>query len=215
MVVVLPFFFLVLVLSRPLGSAAAYSKYSCNATIGNYTASDAFGANLARLTPELSISASTSPSLYASAVIGIAPDRAFGLALCRGDITDAETCSGCLDDAFLQLRRLCAGDRDATFYHDLCTVRYSAKNFLAWTDDNSPVINAMDVNGSTYADWDSRNATSRSSFLSIVGSLFSEMALYGAYNSSVRRFASAVMYINPQMPLVYGLAQCTLDLSPG
>jgi hypothetical protein len=215
MVVVLPCLVVLLVLSRPLGSAAAYSEYSCNATIGNYTARDGFGANLARLTAELPVNASTSPSLYASAVIGIAPNRAFGLALCRGDITDAKTCSGCLADAFRQLRLLCAGDRDATFYHDLCTLRYSAENFLARPDDNSPVINAMDVNGSTYADWDSRNATSRDSFLLLVGALFGEMALYGAYNSSVRRFASAVMYINPQMPLVYGLAQCTPDLSPG
>uniref|UniRef100_A0ACD5YX47 Uncharacterized protein n=1 Tax=Avena sativa TaxID=4498 RepID=A0ACD5YX47_AVESA len=216
MAVVLPCLLLLLVLSWPLGSAAsAYSEYSCNATIGNYTASDAFGANLARLTFELPVNASTSPSLFASAAVGIAPDRAFGLTLCRGDITDAEACSGCLGDAFLQLRQLCAGDRDATFYHDLCTVRYSAEDFLARPDDNSPVINAMDVNGSTYADWDSRNATSRETFLSLVGALFGEMAIYGAYNSSVRRFASAVMYINPEMPLVYGLAQCTPDLSPG
>uniref|UniRef100_A0A453DLA2 non-specific serine/threonine protein kinase n=2 Tax=Aegilops tauschii subsp. strangulata TaxID=200361 RepID=A0A453DLA2_AEGTS len=41
------------------------------------------------------------------------------------------------------------------------------------------------------------------------------MAMYGSYNSTVRRFASAVMYVNPQLPTVYGLAQCTPDLSPG
>uniref|UniRef100_A0ACD5Z0B8 Uncharacterized protein n=1 Tax=Avena sativa TaxID=4498 RepID=A0ACD5Z0B8_AVESA len=215
MVVVLRCLFLLLVLLQPLGNAAAYSEHSCNATIGNYTASDAFGANLARLTSELPVNASTSPSLYASAAVGISPDRAFGLALCRGDITDAETCSGCLGDAFQQLRKLCAGDRDATFYHDLCTVRYSAEDFPARPEDNSPVINALDVNGSTFVGWDSRNATSRDTFLSLVGALFGEMAIYGAYNSSVRRFASAVMYINPEMPLVYGLAQCTPDLSPG
>uniref|UniRef100_A0A453BDE9 Uncharacterized protein n=1 Tax=Aegilops tauschii subsp. strangulata TaxID=200361 RepID=A0A453BDE9_AEGTS len=159
--------------------------------------------------------ASTSPSLYASAAIGASPDKVFALALCRGDITDARTCSGCLDNAFTQLRALCAGERDATFFHDLCTLRYSGEDFLARPDDNNPVINAMDVNGSTYAAWDSRNATSRSFFLSLVGTLFGEMSMYGAYNSSVRRFASAVMYINPQLPTVYGLAQCTPDLSPG
>ncbi|KAF7000647.1 hypothetical protein CFC21_016510 [Triticum aestivum] len=196
-------------------AAAAYSEYSCNGTTGNYTARDAFGANLARLTAELPADASTSPSLYASAAIGASPDKAFALALCRGDITDARACSGCLDNAFTQLRALCAGERDATFYHDLCTLRYSGEDFLARPDDNSPVINGMDVNGSTYAAWDSRNATSRSFFLSLVGTLFGEMSMYGAYNSSVRRFASAVMYINPQLPTVYGLAQCTPDLSPG
>jgi hypothetical protein len=217
MAVVLPFLLLILLpfLTRPFASAAAYSEYSCNGTTGNYTANDAFGANLSRLTTELPINASTAPSLYASAAMGTAPDRVFGLALCRGDITDAGTCSSCLDDAFRQLRGLCAGDRDATFYHDLCTVRYSSDDFLARTDDNSPVINAMDVNGSTYAAWDSRNATSRSFFLSLVGTLFGEMSMYGAYNSTLRRFASAAMYINAQLPTVYGLAQCTPDLSQG
>jgi hypothetical protein len=206
---------LLLFLTRPLASAAAYSEYSCNGTIGNYTASDAFGANLAHLTMALPVNASTSPSLYASAAMGAASDRVFGLALCRGDITEAGTCFGCLEDAFRQLRALCAGDRDATFYHDLCTLRYSGDDFLARPDDNSPVINAMDTNASTYAAWDSRNATSRSFFLSLVGTLFGEMAMYGAYNSTLRRFASATMYVNPQLPTVYGLAQCTPDLSPG
>ncbi|CAM0906154.1 unnamed protein product [Alopecurus aequalis] len=200
-------------LTRPLATAAAYSDYSCNGTIGNYTAGDAFGANMARLTTALPVDASTSPSLYASAAIGAAPDRVFGLALCRGDITKAGTCSGCLNDAFQQLRSLCAGYRDATFYHDLCTVRYSGDDFLARPDDNSPVINAMDINGSTYAAWDSRNATSRSFFLSLVDTLFGEMAMYGATNSTERRFASGAMYINAQLPTVYGLAQCTPDLS--
>ncbi|XBI97139.1 hypothetical protein VPH35_033330 [Triticum aestivum] len=195
--------------------AAAYSEYSCNGTTGNYTASDAFGANLARLTAELPINASTSPSLYASAAIGTSSEKVSALALCRGDITDASTCSGCLDNAFQQLRALCAGERDATFYHDLCTLRYSGEDFLGRPEDNSPVINAMDVNGSTFAAWDSGNATSRSFFLSLVGTLFGEMAMYGSYNSTVRRFASAVMYVNPQLPTVYGLAQCTPDLSPG
>ncbi|XP_051215541.1 putative cysteine-rich receptor-like protein kinase 20 isoform X1 [Lolium perenne] len=214
MVVVLPCL-LFLFLTSPLASAATYSEYSCNGTTGNYTASDAFGANLARLTTALPIDASISPSLYASAAIGAAPDRVFGLALCRGDITEASTCSSCLNDAIRQLRALCGGNRDATFYHDLCTLRYSGDDFLARPDDNTPVINAMDMNASTYAAWDSRNATSRSFFLSLVGTLFGEMSMYGAFNSTERRFASAAMYINAQLPTVYGLAQCTPDLSPG
>ncbi|XP_044318716.1 cysteine-rich receptor-like protein kinase 10 [Triticum aestivum] len=206
---------LLLLFVEPRAVAAAYSEYSCNVTTGNYTASDAFGANVARLTAELPINGSTSPSLYASAAIGTSSDKVFALALCRGDITDASTCSGCLDNAFQQLRALCAGERDATFYHDLCTLRYSGEDFLGRPEDNSPVINAMDVNRSTFAAWDSGNATSRSFFLSLVGTLFGEMAMYGSYNSTVRRFASAVMYVNPQLPTVYGLAQCTPDLSPG
>uniref|UniRef100_A0ACD5U737 Uncharacterized protein n=2 Tax=Avena sativa TaxID=4498 RepID=A0ACD5U737_AVESA len=216
MAVVLPCLLLILLLflTRPLATtAAAYSEYSCNGTTGNYTESDAFGANLARLTAALPVDASTSPSLYASAAIGAAPDRVYGLALCRGDVTDAGTCSGCIDDAFRQLGALCGADRDATFYHDLCTVRYSGDDFLSRADDNSPVINAMDANASTYPAWDSRNATSRSFFLSLVGTLFGEMAMYGAYNSSLRRFASAAMFINADLPTVYGLAQCTPDLS--
>ncbi|KAG8080260.1 hypothetical protein GUJ93_ZPchr0007g4623 [Zizania palustris] len=209
-------FLMLLFMSSPLAVAAAtaFSDYSCNGTIGNYTASSAFAANLKRLGEELPVNASSSQSLFASAAIGAAPDRVFGLALCRGDMTDASACSGCLSDAFQRLRALCGRDKDATFYHDLCILRYSGEDFLSRPDDNSPVINAMDVNASIYIGWDGRNATTRSFFLSLVGTLFGEMAMYGSYNSSVRRFASAVMFVNPQLPTVYGMVQCTPDLSP-
>jgi hypothetical protein len=211
----LPYLLLVVLSSLSLvPRAAAYSEYSCNGTTGNFTAASAFGANLARLVAALPANASSSPSLFASAAVGAAPDTAYGLALCRGDVTDAGVCSACLADAFGRLRRLCGADRDATFYADLCTARYSGGDFLARPDDNSPVINALDVNGSTYYGWDARNATSRTLFLSLVGTLFGEMAMYAAYNSSAARmFASAAMYVNPQLPTVYGFVQCTPDLS--
>ena len=78
------------------------------------------------------------------------------------------------------------------------------------------MINALDVNGSTYYGWDARNATSRTLFLSLVGTLLGEMAMYAAYNSSAARmFASAAMYVNPQLPTVYGFVQCMPDLSRG
>ncbi|CAM0144801.1 unnamed protein product [Urochloa decumbens] len=197
--------------------AAAYSEYSCNGTTGNFTSGSAFAANLARLVAALPANASSTESLFATAAVGAAPDTAYGLALCRGDVTDPTACSSCLADAFARLRRLCVADRDATFYADLCTARYSGGDFLARPgDDNSPVINALDVNGSTYYGWDARNATSRTLFLSLVGTLFGEMAMYAAYNSSAARmFASAAMYVNPQLPTVYGFVQCTPDLSRG
>uniref|UniRef100_K4A0F6 Gnk2-homologous domain-containing protein n=1 Tax=Setaria italica TaxID=4555 RepID=K4A0F6_SETIT len=213
--------FLLLLLSSPslFLAAAQYAEYSCNGTAGNFTSGSAFAASLDRLIAELPGNASSSPSLFASATVGggSAPDMAYGLALCRGDVTDRRACSSCLADAFSSLRRLCGADRDATFYADLCTARYSGADFLsrggAGEVDNSPVINGMDFNASTYPGWDARNATSRSFFLSLVGTLFGEMAMYGAYNSS-RRLASAVMFINAQLPTVYGFAQCTPDLAP-
>jgi hypothetical protein len=200
-----------------LPGAAAYSEYSCNGTTGNFTSGSAFAANLGRLVASLPGNASSSPSLFATASVGAAgPDAAYGLALCRGDVADPGACSSCLADAFSRLRRLCGADRDATFYADLCTARYSGADFLARPGDNSPVINALDVNGSTYYGWDARNATSRTLFLSLVGTLFGEMAMYAAYNSSaVRMFATAAMYVNPQLPTVYGFVQCTPDLSRG
>ncbi|CAN6183634.1 unnamed protein product [Urochloa humidicola] len=211
-------FLLLLLLSSTLlfAGAAAYSEYSCNGTTGNFTAGSAFAGNLARLVAALPANASSSESLFATAAVGAVPDTAYGLALCRGDLTDPDACSSCLSDAFARLRRLCGGARDATFYADLCTARYSGGDFRARPGDNSPVINALDVNGSTYYGWDARNATSRTLFLSLVGTLFGEMAMYAAYNSSAARmFASAAMYVNPQLPTVYGFVQCTPDLSRG
>uniref|UniRef100_A0A0D9WZU4 non-specific serine/threonine protein kinase n=1 Tax=Leersia perrieri TaxID=77586 RepID=A0A0D9WZU4_9ORYZ len=214
------FLFLFLFLfSSPLAVAGAdpdtYTEYHCNGTLGNFTAGSAFERNLDVLAASLPTNASSSPSFYASASVGAAPDTVYALALCRGDTRDAAACARCVAGAFRRLRTLCVALRDATFYHDLCTVRYSGDDFPSrGADDNSPVINALDVNASTYAGWDGRNATTRSFFLSLVGTLFGEMATYGSYNSSVRRYASAVMFVNTQLPTVYGLAQCTPDLSP-
>lgn len=208
---------LVLLLSSAPPAAAVYMEYSCNATLGNFTSGSAFAANLDALTASLPGTAAASSSLFATASHGAGtPDAAHGLALCRGDLTDASACAACLADAFARLRRLCAAARDATFYHDLCTARYSGSDFLARPGDNAPVIDGMAAaNASTYPGWDPRNATSRSFFLSLVGTLFGEMAMYGAYNASAtRRFASAVMFINADLPTVYGLAQCTPDLAP-
>nr|CAB3454521.1 unnamed protein product [Digitaria exilis] len=194
--------------------AAAYSEYSCNGTTGNFTAGSAFATNLGLLVAALPANASSSPSLFATAAVGDAPDTAYGLALCRGDVTDAGACSSCLADSFSRLLRLCLGNRDATFYADLCTARYSGGDFLSNPGDNSPVIDALDVNASTYYGWDATNATSRTLFLSLVGTLLGEMSMYAAYNSSAARlFASAAMYVNPQLPTVYGFVQCTPDLT--
>ncbi|OEL29474.1 Cysteine-rich receptor-like protein kinase 10 [Dichanthelium oligosanthes] len=217
MVVLRSLVVLLLLSSTALTAAASDSSdhYSCNGTTGNFTSGGAFAANLDILVAALVANASSSSSLFASAAVGAGPDTAHGLALCRGDVTDPRVCSACLGDAFRRLRELCAGDGDATLYDDLCTARYSGEDFLARADDNSPVIDAMDANATTYPGWDASNATSRSFFLSLGATLFGEMAMYGAYNSSAaRRFASAVMYINPQLPMVYGLAQCTPDLAP-
>ncbi|CAM0144796.1 unnamed protein product [Urochloa decumbens] len=197
------------------GGVADSPDYSCNSTTGNFTSGSAFAANLDVLVAALVSNASSSSSLFATAAVGSSPDTAYGLALCRGDVTDSRACSSCLADAFATLRRRCVADRDATFYADLCTARYSGADFLARADDNSPVINGMDANASTYSGWDATNATRKSFFLSLGATLFGEMAMNGAYNSTAgRRFASAAMYINARLPTVYGLAQCTPDLAP-
>ncbi|TVU38653.1 hypothetical protein EJB05_12037, partial [Eragrostis curvula] len=220
MVPLLPLLAVLLLARPPDAAAAAYAEYSCNGTAaGNFTAGSAFASNLDLLLAALPGNASSSPSLFATASIGTGDnnnDTAYGLALCRGDMTDAAACFSCLADAFARLRRLCPSDRDATFYHDLCTARYSGEDFLSRPDDNNPVINGMDAtNATTYPGWDASNATTRSFFLSLVGTLFGEMSMYAAYNASAtRRFASAVMFINPTLPTVYGLAQCTPDLAP-
>jgi len=219
MVVVLRFLVVLLLPSATTliaAGAADSSEYSCNRTTGSFTPGGAFAASLDTLVAALVANASSSSSLFATAAVGAGPDAAYGLALCRGDVTDPSVCSACLGDAFRRLRELCARGRDATLYSDACTARYSGEDFLARPGDNSPVINGLDANASAYyPGWDARNATSRSFFLSLGATLFGELAMYGAYNSSAaRRFASAVMYINPQLPTVYGLTQCTPDLAP-
>lgn len=78
--------------------AAAYPWQVCG-TAANFTANSTYQANLGLLATALPKNISSSPDLFATTMVGAAPDQVWALVLCRGD-ANATACSGCVSMAF-------------------------------------------------------------------------------------------------------------------
>ncbi|CAN6168286.1 unnamed protein product [Urochloa humidicola] len=176
-------------------------------TSGNYTMNDTYQANIQSLSNTLPKNASLSPELFATAKLGSVPDIVYALALCRGD-TNASACSDCVTAAFQDAQQLCAYNKDATVFYDPCLLRYSNQNFLASSNSGG---------GSVLILMNTQNVTAPFKvFDAAVGALVNATADYAASNST-KRFGTGVegfRTFDANNPTIYGLAQCTPDMSP-
>ncbi|KAM3365594.1 hypothetical protein ACQJBY_015355 [Aegilops geniculata] len=169
---------------------------------GNYAANDTYQSNIRQLSATLPKNASASRTLFATGSVGSLPDIAYALALCRGD-GNASACEACVTTAFQDAQQLCAFNKDATVIYDPCYLRFSNQNFLA-TTSNDNLIGL-------------KNSQSVSSpvdvFDAAVQTLLNATGDYAAANSS-RRFATGEEGFDTSNPTIYGLVQCTPDMSP-
>jgi hypothetical protein len=190
-------------LALPL--AAAQPWPNCDRTSGNYTLGSKYETNLQDLISTLQSEAYTSPSLFASGRVGVAPDVVYGVLLCRGDVG----ASACYDCATLASRDAgttrCNRSRGVALCYNPCYVLLSDKDFLASNNNSGQVplyysgrINSTDVAGYNEAVIGLLNATAR----------------YAA-EKSTRLFATG-RWVGPDpgFPSIYSMAQCAADLSP-
>jgi hypothetical protein len=167
---------------------------------GSYAANSTYQSNLNKLSGTIPTNASH--DLFVSGSIGAVPDVVYVLALCRGD-TNGSACESCVAKAFQDAQELCPLDKDATVFEELCHIRYSDLNFLATMDNGEP-INVMSP----------LNVTSPvEAFEVAMLTLLNAISNYTATNSSTR-FATGEEAFDSSNPSIYGLTQCTPDMSP-
>uniref|UniRef100_A0ACD5U733 Uncharacterized protein n=1 Tax=Avena sativa TaxID=4498 RepID=A0ACD5U733_AVESA len=169
---------------------------------GNYAANSTYQSNIGRLSATLPKNASASPTLFATGSVGSVPDIVYALALCRGD-TNASACEACVTTGFQDAQQLCASNKDATVIYDPCYLRFSNQNFLSSTDNGNPIILENSQNVSSPVEV----------FDTAVQILLNATGDYAAANSS-RRFATGEEGFDSSNPTIYGLVQCTPDMSP-
>ncbi|OEL30083.1 Cysteine-rich receptor-like protein kinase 25 [Dichanthelium oligosanthes] len=162
----------------------------------NYTRGSAFQANLDALLSSLPASAAAS-SGFAENVTGAGPDRAYGLAECRGDL-NASHCRACLDGSVRDMAARCPGQKSAMLIYDECLLRHSNASFDA---DTSMWLCL----------WNPQNTTRPEEFRSRLGALMGNLTARAAY-ASPRMFAAGVTGLTPFVK-IYGMAQCTPDLA--
>ncbi|TVU01635.1 hypothetical protein EJB05_52908, partial [Eragrostis curvula] len=167
----------------------------------NYTRGSAFQANLDALLSSIPGTVAASSSGFTENVTGAAPDQAYGLAQCRADV-NASDCLACLDAAVRDMATWCPGQKSATLVYDdeVCLLRYSNASFSGA--------------GDTSVVWyksNSQNATQPAQFTSSLSALMKNLTATAAY-SSPRKFAAGSAALAP-FENIYGIAQCTLDVS--
>ncbi|KAJ8749361.1 hypothetical protein K2173_018850 [Erythroxylum novogranatense] len=140
----------------------------------------------------------TPPSGFAQHTVGSFFSRVHGLALCRGDL-QAKDCGACVAEASNEIRNLCPNSRMAIIWYNNCMLKYSSLYFFGLVDYLHYYYKYNEYNNVKY---ESHFTQSRNKFLS-------QLVKQAQTNSKL--FGTEVMKLGNST--LYGLAQCTRDLS--
>ncbi|MED6137434.1 hypothetical protein PIB30_065040 [Stylosanthes scabra] len=172
---------------------------------GNYTTNDPYDKNLRDLLIYLTSEAPTNG--FAMASKGQGKTRTHGLASCRGDLSPHD-CWSCIVRASGDMLKLCPNKKAATMLSENCTIRYSNEDFFG---QGQTVTNTS----SSWFCWRTvssnktmtKNATA---FGRMVQEFLTQLCEEAALQT--RMYASG-MSEHDEFQTLYGLAQCSRDLS--
>ncbi|KAL0688131.1 hypothetical protein Bca4012_087808 [Brassica carinata] len=170
-----------------------------------YSRNSTYSSNIRTLLSSLSSNSRSSSTGFYSTAAGQSPDLVFGLFLCRGDLPP-EVCGNCVVFAASDTLKKCPEEKIGLIWYDECMLRYSDRNiFLESSLQNG-------TNGILM--WNTRDVPRNQSdrFRDVVFSLMNKCA-NEAVNSSKRFAVSKSNFTSVET--LYGLAQCTPDLTSG
>ncbi|KAL2933167.1 Cysteine-rich repeat secretory protein 38 [Bienertia sinuspersici] len=169
----------------------------CSSTSKNFTFDTPYQNNLNKLLAFLQYK--TPPTGFSLTSIGKNPSKVYGLSLCRGDV-NASDCNACVLDASAEIRKRCPYNKGANIWYDNCMLKYSNQDFFGKIDleNRFCLCNVQNISNNP------------SLFNKKVKELLSKLA--GQSASSRKHYAASEMKLDMFTDL-YGLAQCTRDLS--
>ena len=185
----------------PTESAPTYlSHYCSNAT--TFIPNSVYETNLNLVLSALSSNATRDTGFYNFTVGRTPPDVAYGLFLCRGDVT-SQTCQDCVATAVNEtIIQRCRGLKQAVIWYDECMLRYSNASFF------SQVYEAPRI-----AMYNTQNITQPDQFNQVLETTLASVRTQAANDQSGKKFATKEENFTG-FQKVYSLVQCTPDLSP-
>ncbi|KAL7242677.1 hypothetical protein ACSBR1_015125 [Camellia fascicularis] len=165
---------------------------------GNYTSNSTYQRNLNTLLS--SLSSNTDKYGFYSSSVGQNPDRANAIVLCRGDV-ELQACRSCINDSITKLPQVCPNYKEAISWYDNCMLRYSNAS-ISGTMTDSP----------TFWVRTTHNASSTSQFNQDLRTLLDNLQNQAASSSGFRKFAAGNK-MGPDFQTIFGLVQCTPDLT--
>ncbi|KAK1556426.1 hypothetical protein Q3G72_004879 [Acer saccharum] len=164
-----------------------------------YTPNSPFEQNLKLLLQSLSSNTSLNGGFYNSS-IGDDTNRVYGQALCRGDANHT-ACQVCIENAVQDILKNCSSE-DAIIWYDLCQIHYSSQNFFS-------------INTGYYGKFpdsnDQRKRISDPVLLTEVLKYLMDNITSEASSDPLKFAVGEINFIKSNN--IYGLAQCTRDIS--
>ncbi|KAL3740608.1 hypothetical protein ACJRO7_021827 [Eucalyptus globulus] len=185
--------------SRTTEAAPTYLEHHCpNTTLVSPNSTYRFTLNA--LLSSLSSAAAGDADGFANATAGKdAPDRAYGLFLCRGDVGTA-TCSECVATGTKDILRWCPDKRSSVVWYDECILRYSDQTIYS-------VMETVPI----YAMPDTGDVAEPDRFMQLLGEAMNYVAVRASGIESGKKFAVVEASFTSSQKL-YTLAQCSSDL---
>ncbi|GFS29847.1 cysteine-rich RLK (RECEPTOR-like protein kinase) 20 [Actinidia rufa] len=181
-------------------AAERFLYVNCTNNHVTYTPDSTYAANLDALFASLSSNA-TNPAGFHNSTAGRGPpDVAYGLFLCRGDISPA-ACQRCVTFASAQVVQRCPTLKQATIWYDNCMLRYSNKSIFAAPD--------LTFRGIL---WKIQDVTNALNFQFVLERLFGDIENRASIDGLGKKFATGEANLSSFQSL-YALGQCTPDLT--
>ncbi|KAF7840701.1 Cysteine-rich receptor-like protein kinase 25 [Senna tora] len=193
-------FFLVIILISQATAQQDFLGYSCNNDNGNYTSNSAYHTNLNTLLSNISSNTQIDYGFYNFSYGQDSSDTVNAIAMCRGDVT-LDSCRICLNDSIVRLTQMCPNQKEALGWYDNCMLRYSNRSIFH-TKETSPSFCLGSVT----------NASDVDQFNQDLRSLLESLKSRAESGNSERKFATGDAQ-GPDFQTLYGLVQCTPDLS--
>ncbi|KAK6917363.1 Serine-threonine/tyrosine-protein kinase, catalytic domain [Dillenia turbinata] len=174
--------------------------YYCNNDNGNYTFAGDYSANLDNALFAISSNSAGNGHGFYSFSAGNNIDTIHAIALCRGDIS-LDNCMSCVNESTTTLPKLCPNQKEAVVWYDLCMLKYSNRSIYG---NQGFSLRVIMIN--------TQNASNVSQFNEDLGGLLRSLSSQAASGGSLRKFATENV-TSGDFTDIYGLAQCTPDLS--
>ncbi|XP_059438776.1 cysteine-rich receptor-like protein kinase 44 [Corylus avellana] len=174
---------------------------TCHYDSGKYAANSTYEANLNHLLFSLYPNTEIDYGFYNSSY-GQNPDKVYAIALCRGDLNPG-ICRACLNDARSRFKPVCPNQKEAIQWWSEyeCMLRYSNRSIFGVVETD-PVLEMP--NGI--------NVSDKYQFYDDVRTLLERLQKQAAAGGLLRKFAVGNA-MAPNSRTIYGLVQCTPDLS--
>ncbi|XP_042488812.1 cysteine-rich receptor-like protein kinase 10 [Macadamia integrifolia] len=184
-----------------LSQSTLQPNFAANSCSGNnYTSNSIYHTNLNLLLSSLSSNATNSTGFYNTTIVKNSR-TVYGLYLCRGDITSQE-CQNCVTTVSSNITTYCPNETVAIVWYDICMLRYSDQ-FIFSTMQEDP----------TWFLWNVNNVSNPSQFNQSLGTLMNSLVNKAAFGSSTRLFAVGTANYTNSFEKIYGLVQCTPDIT--